>query len=73
MLGYFGTALVLWGTSLLADRRTVGWAVCAAGDALWITHGVMSGDHAVYVCESLFLLMRVRAWRRWRSCGTVQP
>ena len=67
MFGYLGTAFVLWGVHLLGQRRVVGWIVCACGDALWITHGVLHHDPAIIICDALFLMLRLRAWGKWKS------
>lgn len=55
--GIAGAALT---TSLLRERRAMGFAVWVVGDAAWIVYGVGEGATALVMQFAVFFLLAVR-------------
>lgn len=68
-MSWVAAFFTLAGVFLLTRKSRWGWPVCLAGNMVWITFAVVTGQWAIFVLDAVFLGLNVYGWRRWSNGG----
>lgn len=66
-IDWLATVCGLTGVLLLGNKNKYGFLIFMMASASWISFGVLTGSYAVILGSSIFLVMHLRGWLKWRS------
>lgn len=67
LLGWVATAIVIFGTCLLYNKKKSGWLIRVVGNTLWVIVGFMLGMTSIIACEGTFILVDTIGYLKWRK------
>lgn len=71
MIGWIATAVLLYGSWLVGERRKVGFLCQLTGNAMWAYVGFTRGPQVDLIVVSLaFVALYLRNYFVWRRAGT---
>jgi hypothetical protein len=69
LCGWIGSACMLFGTWLIAKKRSEGFLINFASEGLWITRGTLSGLPDIVFVSLAFAVINFYGWYSWRKQG----
>ncbi len=67
LFGHIAYIVLLVGVWLLSKQRVIGWVVHGTGTAMWLVLGILMDSSAIWVWSSVFVVMDVVGFYRWRT------
>jgi nicotinamide riboside transporter PnuC len=65
-IDWLATVCGVTGVLLLGNKNKYGFLIFMVASASWVTFGFLTGSLAVIMGSSIFLLMHLRGWLKWR-------
>lgn len=65
-IDWFATACGLGAVFLLGNKNKIGFLVFMMASASWITFGLVVGSWAIVTGSSIFFVMHLRGFLKWR-------
>ncbi len=65
-IDWFATACGLMAIGLLGNKNKIGFLVFMMASVSWITFGLIVGSYAVVTGSSIFFVMHLRGFLKWR-------
>ncbi|MEK0325350.1 MAG: nicotinamide mononucleotide transporter [Nitrosopumilus sp.] len=66
-IGWIATAIVIFGTCLLSQKKKSGWLIRVVGNVLWVVVGFMTGLTSIIACEGTFILVDMIGYFKWKK------
>lgn len=71
-IDWFATACGLGAVFLLGNKNKFGFLVFMMASLSWITFGIIVGSYAIVTGSSIFFVMHLRGFLKWRRDETEQ-
>ena len=65
-IDWFATACGLMAVALLGNKNKIGFLVFMMASVSWITFGLIVGSYAIVTGSSIFFVMHLRGFLKWR-------
>jgi nicotinamide riboside transporter PnuC len=65
-IDWFATACGLMAVALLGNKNKIGFLIFMMASLSWITFGLIVGSYAVVAGSSIFFVMHLRGFFKWR-------
>jgi hypothetical protein len=65
-IDWFATACGLMAVALLSNKNKFGFLVFMMASLSWITFGIYVGSYAIVTGSSIFFVMHLRGFLKWR-------
>ncbi len=70
---WVGFALTFASLHLLGSHRRSGFLLGAFASVAWISFAILTSSIALVIANSVFGLMNLRGWMRWRAIPSTGP
>ena len=71
-IDWFATACGLTAVALLGNKNKIGFLIFMMASLSWITFGLIVGSYAIVTGSSIFFIMHLRGFIKWRRDETEQ-
>jgi len=65
-IDWFATACGLTAVALLGNKNKIGFLVFMMASVSWVTFGLIVGSYAIVTGSSIFFIMHLRGFVKWR-------
>jgi nicotinamide riboside transporter PnuC len=71
-IDWFATVCGLMAVALLGNKNKIGFLIFMMASVSWITFGLIVGSYAIVTGSSIFFVMHLRGFLKWRRDETEQ-